>query len=514
MGSHDPTHRRLDFLDGGGETGAIVRAYDWASSPLGPPETWPQPLKTALRLLLSTGHPMFIWWGPDLIQFYNDAYAPSIGPERHPSAIGQKGKECWAEIWDIIGPQIEQVMSGGGSTWHENQLVPITRNGRREEVYWTYSYGPIDDASAPSGVGGVLVVCTETTQAVLAKRRLSEEAAHWRRLFQQAPGFICILRGPEHVFEYVNDAYLRLFGDAAWIGKRVREAIPDLAGQGAYEALDRVFSTGERMLFTQAPARFRRTPDSPEELRYLDFIYAPITDGDGAISGIFCEGYDVTEAHAGQTHMRLMINELNHRVKNSLAIVQAIATQTLRRGEVPPEVRNTLMDRLLALAKAHDVLTDEKWTGANLHDIASQAVAPYVGRRGEERIVISGPPLNLKPKTAIALSLAIHELATNAVKYGALSLPSGRVSIDWTTEDQGQLTMIWRERGGPPVVAPARTGFGARLIERGLAVELNGRARIDYRPTGVVCTIEAMLMPEAEDGSPFMPATDGILAPH
>ena len=155
--------------------GALIRAHDWAASPLGEPRTWPQGLKTSVRLLLSTGHPMFLWWGPELIQFYNDAYRRSIGPERHPSAIGQRGRECWAEIWDIIGPQIEQVMAGRGYTWHENQLVPITRHGKREDVYWTYSYGPIDDPSAPHGVGGVLVVCTETTEQVLAEQRLRDE---------------------------------------------------------------------------------------------------------------------------------------------------------------------------------------------------------------------------------------------------------------------------------------------------------------------------------------------------
>ena len=109
-----------DFLAGGGEMGALMRAYDWSASPLGRPDSWPQSLRTAVRILLNTNHPMFIWWGEELIQFYNDAYRQTMGPERHPSALGQGGRECWAEIWDIIGPQIEQVMSGGGATWHEN----------------------------------------------------------------------------------------------------------------------------------------------------------------------------------------------------------------------------------------------------------------------------------------------------------------------------------------------------------------------------------------------------------
>src|SRR3954466_1214688 len=166
-----------DFLAGGGEMGALTRAYDWTANPLGGPETWPQSLRTAVRILLNTQHPMFIWWGPDLIQFYNDAYRQTMGPERHPSALGQRGRECWTEIWDIIGPQIEYVMAGQGATWHEDQLVPVTRHGRRENVWWTYGYSPINDDDAPHGVGGVLVVCNDVTQEHMAREslRLSEE---------------------------------------------------------------------------------------------------------------------------------------------------------------------------------------------------------------------------------------------------------------------------------------------------------------------------------------------------
>ncbi len=161
--------------------GALTRAYDWSANPLGKPETWPQSLRTALRILLNTNHPMFIWWGEDLIQFYNDAYRQTLGPERHPSALGQRGRECWAEIWPIIGPQIEQVMSGGGPTWHENQLVPVTRFGKLEQVYWTYGYSPIDE---DDGIGGVLVVCRDVTKDYLASVALREREAELARVQQ------------------------------------------------------------------------------------------------------------------------------------------------------------------------------------------------------------------------------------------------------------------------------------------------------------------------------------------
>src|SRR3954467_11877845 len=170
---------RADFLAGGGEMGALTRAHDWSATPVGPPESWPQSLRTALRIVLNTNHPMFIWWGPELIQFYNDAYRQTMGPERHPSALGQPGRECWAEIWPIIGPQIEQVMGGGGATWHEDQLVPVTRHGRLEQVWWTYGYSPIDD---DDGVGGVLVVCRDVTREHLAAEVLREREAELARV--------------------------------------------------------------------------------------------------------------------------------------------------------------------------------------------------------------------------------------------------------------------------------------------------------------------------------------------
>ena len=155
-----------DFLRGGGEMGALTRGYDWTKTPLGPPDGWPQSLKTAVRLLLTSQHPMFIWWGPELIQFYNDAYRQTMGPERHPSALGQYGYDCWTEIWDIIGPQIEFVMAGKGATWHVDQLAPVTRqvgermyggpmgivpliSRARSAAYWWSA--TIDDAAPSDG---------------------------------------------------------------------------------------------------------------------------------------------------------------------------------------------------------------------------------------------------------------------------------------------------------------------------------------------------------------------------
>jgi len=274
--------------------GALMRAHDWSTSSLGPPAGWPQSLRTAVRLMLNTGHPMYIWWGPDLSCLYNDAYRRSIGAERHPRSLGRPAREVWAEIWPIIGPQIEQVMSGRGATWHVDQLVPITRHGRVEDVYWTYSYSPIDDETAPGGIGGVLVVCSETTQQVLAARQLGAERDRLARLFEQAPIFMALLQGPEHRFEIANPAYLQLVGHRPVVGKTIAEALPEAAGQGYVALLDSVFASGHAYSANGASYEVQATPDAPGEQRFLDFVYQPIKDSAGAVTGIFVLGADVT----------------------------------------------------------------------------------------------------------------------------------------------------------------------------------------------------------------------------
>jgi PAS domain S-box-containing protein len=301
------------FLAGGGEMGARMRAYDWSSHALGRPDAWPHSLRTAIRVVLNTGHPMYVWWDRELFCFYNDAYRQSIGPERHPGSLGQPGREVWEEIWPIIGPQIDQVMSGGGPTWNENHLVPITRNGRLEEVYWTYSYGPIDDSSAPNGVGGVLVVCTETTQQVMAARSLAVERERQRRMLQQMPGFAALLAGPDHRFEYINNAYREIAGDREFIGRTVREVFPDIAGQGFYELLDKVYASGEAFAARALPISL----DRPQGERVIDLLYQPVRDDAGLVTGIFVGGYDITERSRAEADLQMTAERLQLATENA-----------------------------------------------------------------------------------------------------------------------------------------------------------------------------------------------------
>jgi len=184
----------LDCFQGGGELGQLMRAHNWEATALGPPETWSHSHRSALRLLLHAGHPMSIWWGPDLACFYNDAYRELMGEERHPTSLGRSAREVWKEVWNIVGPEIDHVLSGGGASRRENVRLTFTRNGQREDVYWTYSFNPIVEESAGNGmgIGGVLVVCTETTEHVLAEAALRESEARFREVADAAPVLIWV----------------------------------------------------------------------------------------------------------------------------------------------------------------------------------------------------------------------------------------------------------------------------------------------------------------------------------
>src|SRR5438270_3400268 len=411
-----------NFIFGTGEMARLIREFDWSRTPVGPIEHWPETLLITVNTLLASRQPMFLWWGKELIQFYNDAYRPSIRADKHPSALGQKGIDCWPEVWDIIGPQIAAVMTRGESTWHEDRLVPIIRDGKLEDVYWTYGYSPVRDSAGK--ICGTLVVSTETTDRFFAEQRLrtsqeqykalfelacdpicvanvdgriteanhaackllgytrdellqlnyadivapSEETTLWNDraallhggvsvqewqlvtkrggslaaeisaailpdgrwqafvrditdrkrleqelfrlikelqqqrehladLFQQAPAFFAVLRGPDFVFEMINPPYQQLMGQRDLIGKSVREAVPEAEGQGFIALLDEVYKTGKPFVGRRTPFHVARTASQSLEERFLDFVYQPMREPDGAISRIIVLGVDVPESN-------------------------------------------------------------------------------------------------------------------------------------------------------------------------------------------------------------------------
>jgi PAS domain S-box-containing protein len=223
---------------------------------------------------------------------------------------------------------------------------------------------------------------------------------------------------------------------------------------------------------------------------------APLRSASGEQQGAVCAVADVTERHRYEDHLKLMLNELNHRVKNTLAIVQSIATLTLK--DIDPAARRQFGQRLMTLSAVHNLLTDASWDGAQLAAVIRASLEAHLSGK-QERLRFEGEDFRLRPKSAIALSIALHELGTNAVKYGALSTEEGSVVLRSTIEAD-RFRLSWQEQGGPPVVIPERSGFGSRMIERGLAAELSGQVRIDYSPQGVICTIDAPIDAVRETG--------------
>jgi two-component sensor histidine kinase len=210
-----------------------------------------------------------------------------------------------------------------------------------------------------------------------------------------------------------------------------------------------------------------------------------------------------------EAHRELLINELNHRVKNTLATVQSIAARTFRLSSGDTDAQRAFESRLIALSGAHNALSEDKWQSASLRDMLQRVLEPYTLKAGG-RLRLSGPDVRLRPRTALALAMVLHELAINAAKYGALATPEGRIAIEWTILGEGdsqQLRFAWRETGGPPVQQPERKGFGSVLIERSVKQELNGTAELLFEPTGLTCTVQVPLAaPQGTSGTPDMQA--------
>ncbi|HVV27636.1 MAG TPA: sensor histidine kinase [Rhizomicrobium sp.] len=351
-----------DFLAGGGLMGMAMRSHDWGATPLGAPQDWPDALRTCLRILLASRQPMWLWWGPKLVSFHNDAALRVMGASS--GGLGQPARQAWAGVWQRFRTRVEGAMNGLASA--QAGPMAVRRDGTAEDNYYTFSFSPVPEEGGR--IGGVLCVCSDDTGRVVATRQLALEIEHRRRVEQ---------------------------------------------------------------------------------------------------------------------HQNALLDELNHRVKNTLATVQAMAMQTLRGIDL--QARDAFLARLFALSSQHDLLTLDNWAGTSFEGVVCRALRPW-HEEGRARFHVEGPAIHLDPKRALALGMGFHELATNAARYGALSNAEGLVHVTWAILEDGKTVRLrWEERGGPPVVRPPRKGFGLRLIEHGLGRELSGVVALDFAPDGLVC---------------------------
>lgn len=480
----------MNFV-GGGECGDLFRGFAWEESPLGCPDAWPVELQTLVNVMLGSLQPMLIVWGPQQITLYNDGYAQMCG-NRHPAAFGHPFRDLWFDIWDAVDPIISAAYAGQGTSMDDIQFI-MHRKGYPEETHFSFSYTPVRDQSGV--VLGMFCACTEITSEIIMRREQKSMQEKLLQIFEMSPAGIATLSGPNHVFEFANEEYYSMIGVGRdIIGRSVAEAVSEVVGQGFIDLLDAVYRTGEPFAARGVPVELNRGPEGEKQKRMIDLVYQAMRDPSGEITGILVQAQDVTERLAEQKHRELISHELGHRLKNQLAMVQAIASQTLRSADDLDTARKTLSARIGVLSAAHDTVIQGGLGTSQVHKLVNQMLEVHDDPMSF-RFTVAGPNMRVGSRPSLSLSLILHELATNAVKYGALSVPDGRVDIRWHVVGQAanRFELVWTETGGPSVAMPQRVGSGSRLIKAGLAGAADSRVDISYDAGGLRCTISADL---------------------
>ncbi|HET9112346.1 MAG TPA: EAL domain-containing protein [Burkholderiales bacterium] len=304
---------------GNSEMGVAIRHIDWSLTALGPVDAWPASLRTAVSAALDSSWPTIILWGPELIQIYNDAYREILSL-RHPAAMGQRTQECWPEVWHFNEPIYRRILSTGECVHFEDQPYVIEPSGYSETRYFTLDYSPARDESG--AICGIRVTAMETTRKVLAEREIKtllnaaqSSVDQLQQIFDEAPSFMALLKGPEHIFEIVNAAYRLLLPDCAVIGKTVAEVVPETECQDFLKQLDAVYATGKPYNATHIPAYLKKSPGAPATRIYLNIAYQPIKDAEGRVFSIFVLGNDVTAQCLAQIELARLNQELTDEVQ-------------------------------------------------------------------------------------------------------------------------------------------------------------------------------------------------------
>lgn len=401
--------------------------------------------------------------------------------------IGRSFREVAPETAPLALDLMMRVLEDGVAFEGKQIPSPMRRrsDGVLEDRYFDLLFRRIEPS--PTGQPRLLVQSVDVTEEVLKRQESERAQEQLKAVLEEMPVGVALLSPDTHVLELYNRAAIDILGHES-LGGLPR----DYAAYGAIHADGRPYTPEEypaaRALLNGEvilkEAMIYRRPDgehiqlSVDCKRVADLTGRPL---------VVCTFTDVTALHRALAGKTLLVNELNHRVKNTLATVQSLAAQSFA-GDAPVDVaRDAFEGRLHALSQAHNVLTDADWRAAGMSQLVSRAIAPF----GPEHFRVTGLDLDLPPHKALAVAMALHELATNAVKYGALSVERGRVDISWEKHGDGQ-RLTWRESGGPPVATPAKTGFGIRLLRRSLAHEVGGDIRINFAPEGVICVIDGL----------------------
>ena len=341
-----------------------------------------------------------------------------------------------------------------------------------------------DDSFRVEKLGTAVFDRAERIQAL--NLSLLAESAQLRNLFMRAPSFMCLLRGPDYRIELANAAFMELVGQRELTGRTFREAIPEVDGQLYLDMLDEVFRTGEVFVGKQMRAEFVRQPDRGLEEVFISFVFQPIIGDDGKVLAIFVDGNDVTDHVRAERSQALLVRELHHRVRNTLATVQGVMNSTARTAETIEDYQWAFSGRISSLARTHSLLTEEIQQFVSFPHLLRQEIGVYADG-ASERVVLEGPDVELPSQLAVPLGMTIHELTTNAYRHGALSVPEGRVTVTWTIKPaKGKRILVcqWSETGGPPVVPPERHGFGTMILSRVLSQQIGATVDATYPPEG------------------------------
>jgi two-component sensor histidine kinase/PAS domain-containing protein len=474
-----------------------IREHDWAATSLGPLERWPDSLRALVDMLLGCGFPMVALWGPHLIQIHNDGYRALMGL-KHPLGLGQPTRECWPEVWHINAPLYERVLRGE-TLMFEDAPYPIARHGVPENTCFTLSYSPLRDEAGT--IAGVLVTVFETTERLRTEATLRESEARFRALV-----------------EANSDALYRMSPD--WSEMRELRGRGILADTEAprrpwvdtyilAEDRPRVWARIEEAIRTRTPFELEhRVVKADGGIGWTLSRAVPLFDDQGEVSEWFGLAADITARKEAEREreraealvqvdrvQRVLVAEIQHRSRNLLAIVRSLVAQTLRSSRSLDEAEARIAERLAALSRVHALLSRAEVPSVTVRELVAVELEATVGD-AIERVAFEGPEVVLPGRAVRTFSLALHELATNAVKHGALGMGGrGRVRVTWDIRDGSRLVLEWVETAARrPASRPSGPrGFGRELIEQALPYELDARTRLDIHDTGVRCTIELPL---------------------
>ena len=512
-GSMPPAPRLQARLDG---MAARIARHDWASTPLGAIERWPPHLRATVDLMLAHGFPMIVLWGEQLVQLYNDGYAEILA-DKHPGGLGQPTRECWPEVWHINGPLYTRVWQGETLTF-EDKLYPLVRRGRLEDIWFTITYSPI--RGEEGRINGVLVTMFETTAAHLAlaarereEQRRRESERRLELAFRMLPVGLCIVDLDGRML--LSNDQMRAYLPSGKVPSTDAENLHRWRGWHADGSTvgPEDFAIARAMRGeTVVPGLEFQFLHEDGRARWTRVAAAPLRDADGEVTGVFAIAVDIDDLKRAAERQSVLLAELQHRVRNIMSTIHAIAWRTRVSVSSVDEYAERLCARLMSLARTQSLLTRGANVGVCLRGMLDEEIAAQTPAAAAYHL--QGEDVLLPPKAAEVLSLAIHELATNALRHGALTHEDGRIDVCWHLQVQdGQpwLGLHWCERHAEVAgwEMPRQRGLGRVLIEQRVPYELAGSGELRFAPQGLDAWIrfplrerDSLLQTDAPDTGP------------